>query len=68
MEYMKKNGIETGIHYKPVHKMSYFNNGLKLKETEKAGKEIVSLPTHPNLKQTEIEKIIHKVNTWININ
>ncbi len=59
---MLENGIETGIHYKPVHKMSYFQNGVKLPVTEQIGDEIVSIPTHPNLSKTNIDDIINTVN------
>jgi len=59
---MLENGIETGIHYKPVHKMSYFQNGTKLLITEKIGDEIVTIPTHPNLSKTNIDKIINTIN------
>ena len=30
--------------------------------TESVGKQIVTLPIHPNLKKSEIEKIINSVN------
>jgi dTDP-4-amino-4,6-dideoxygalactose transaminase len=59
---MLENGIETGIHYKPVHKMSYFQNGIKLPITEKIGDEIVTIPTHPNLSKTNIDKIVNTIN------
>jgi dTDP-4-amino-4,6-dideoxygalactose transaminase len=57
--------IEVGIHYKPVHQMSlYKNNKLKLPITEKIGNEIVSIPIHPNLSNSDIEKIIKSVNEF----
>jgi perosamine synthetase len=62
---MRDKKIEVGIHYKPVHQMSlYKNNKLKLPITEKIGKEIVSIPIHPNLSNSEIEKIIKSVNKF----
>jgi dTDP-4-amino-4,6-dideoxygalactose transaminase len=62
MKKMLEDGIETGIHYKPVHKMSYFQNGMKLPVTEEIGEEIVSIPTHPNLSKTDVNKIINTIN------
>ena len=62
MKKMKKLGIETGIHYKPVHQMSYFKTKMKLPITEKAGQEIVSIPTHPNLTEKNVDKIIASIN------
>jgi dTDP-4-amino-4,6-dideoxygalactose transaminase len=62
---MLERKIEVGIHYKPVHQMSlYKNNKLKLPITEKIGKEIVSIPIHPNLSNSDIEKIIKSVNEF----
>jgi len=64
MKKMKKIGIETGIHYNPIHKMSYYKNQKKLPLTEKIGKEIVTLPIHPNLSQDEINFIIKMTNKY----
>lgn len=61
-EKLSKNGIETGIHYKPIHTFSYYKSNIHLPITEKVGEEIVSLPTHPNLTEEDIEKVIHTVN------
>ena len=64
-QFMKKmfdNGIETGIHYKPVHKMSYYKNSNKLETCERIWKELVSIPMHPNLSDSDIEKIIDYTN------
>jgi len=62
---MYKEGIETGIHYNPIHKMSIYKDNKKLPVTEKAGKQIVSLPTHPNLSQSDVQKIITTVNKFV---
>ncbi|MEW6044792.1 MAG: DegT/DnrJ/EryC1/StrS family aminotransferase [Thermoproteota archaeon] len=59
---LAEKGIETGIHYKPIHTFSYYRSKIKLPITEKIGKEIVTLPTHPNLKDDQVEKIIKLVN------
>jgi perosamine synthetase len=59
---MKEFGIETGIHYKPIHKMTFYKYNGKLPVTEKISSQIVSIPIHPNLSENDIEKIIHSVN------
>jgi len=61
---MSKKGIETGIHYRPIHTMSLYKHKMKLPITEKAGKEIVSIPVHPNLIEDGVEKIIKYVNEF----
>ena len=62
---MKQLGIETGIHYKPAHQMSFSKSKTKLPITEKAGNEIVSLPTHPNLTEKHVDKIISCINNHV---
>ena len=62
---LSEKGIETGIHYKPIHTFSFYKSKIKLPITEKVGSEIVTLPTHPNLTGKDIEKIIKTVNNSI---
>lgn len=64
MKKMSDNGIETGIHYHPIHKMSYYKSKLKLPITEKITKEIVSLPIHPNLTDDNVSRIIKLTNNF----
>jgi len=62
---LMENGIETGIHYKPIHTFSLYKSKIKLPITEKIGNEIVTLPAHPNLTEKDVEKIIKTVNNSI---
>ena len=61
MKLMSK-GIETGTHYKPIHTFSYYKSKQNLPITEKVSQEIVTLPTHPNLSDEDVEKIISIIN------
>ena len=63
-EKMAKKGIETGIHYKPIHHMTMYNQKRKLEITDKISKQIVSIPTHPNLKQNEVDFIAKCINDF----
>ena len=58
-------GIETGTHYKPIHKMSFYKNSNKILNTEKAGKEIVTIPMHPNLTQSQLDYITESINKFV---
>lgn len=56
-----KNGIETGIHYKPNHLLSYFmeeNLSNTLTITEEVYPELLTLPLHPLLEKEDLKKII----------
>ena len=61
---MLENGIETGIHYKPIHKMSMYSDDVRLPVTEEISQQIVTLPTHPNLTEENINKIIESINKF----
>jgi len=63
-EKMWQAGIETGTHYKPIHTMKMYQNHTVLPNTEKIGKQIVTIPIHPNLKKFEIDKIVNSVNKF----
>ncbi|MGI0056057.1 MAG: DegT/DnrJ/EryC1/StrS family aminotransferase, partial [Nitrosarchaeum sp.] len=64
MKKMEENNIETGIHYFPIHKMKFYNSKLKLEITEKVTKGLVSLPIHPNLTDSDVDKIIKLTNRF----
>ena len=64
MKKMQEKGIETGIHYKPIHQMSLYKTKLHLPITEKIGSEIVSIPIHANLDNSDMDKIITNVNRF----
>ena len=66
-EKLFKNGIETGTHYKPIHLMKMYKNLKQLPVTERIGKQIVTIPIHPNLKLSEIDKIILTINQFYNL-
>lgn len=65
MKNMQSKGIETGSHYSPVHLMTYYNSKTHLPVTEKAAKEIVTLPMHPNLTDNDVDFIIKTANSLI---
>ena len=69
MEYLKKNNIFCNISYPfPIHSMrgyrKMFKNVKDLKVTDKMSKEIFSLPMYPELKMSEIERVIKVLNNF----
>jgi len=64
MRNMSDIGIETGIHYNPIHQMQMYRGKHDLPITEKVGKSIVSIPIHPNLSDADIDKIVTSVNKF----
>ena len=65
VEGFRNKGIETGTHYKPIHKTSYYSQKYKIPSTEMMSDKIITLPTHPNLSNLDLEYIIDEINKII---
>lgn len=61
---LEKKGIETGTHYKPIHSLKFYEKNISLPVTESVGKQIVTIPIHPNLRELDIKKIIKCINDY----
>ncbi len=55
-----ENGIQTGIHYFPNHKLSYFSNirNTNLPVTEEVYPQLLTLPLHPDLSKEDLHYIV----------
>lgn len=60
---LAKLGVGTGVYYPiPNHRLPAYNQNLGLKETERAAREVLSLPVYPTLTRSELEVIVTSVN------
>lgn len=59
----KDNDVQYGIQYRPNHLLSYFRTSYCLPVTEEIYNEVISLPMHPELKDSEIELICSLINS-----
>ena len=59
---LAKEGIETGTHYPPIDKFSMFEEA-DLPVTHAVVKQIVTLPIHPNLSDSDLDRIIKSCNS-----
>lgn len=66
IKYMKENGVECGIHFKPLHYMKAFKNCMKddLSKTEEMALTTVSLPSYDSLTGDDIAFISLLVKEW----
>ena len=56
ISYLKKNGIECGVHFLPMSKQPLFlKYKNKLPVSEKIWKEIITLPLHYDIKKKDIK-------------
>jgi dTDP-4-amino-4,6-dideoxygalactose transaminase len=62
-----EHNVGAGVYYPiPNHRLpslAPYAPGLDLPETERAAREVVSLPVHPSLSQGDLERIVAAVNT-----
>ena len=63
---LNEAGIGTGIFYPiPVHQHDYMKQivgEIHLPVAERLAKEVISLPVHPQVSQSDLEKIVSEVN------
>jgi dTDP-4-amino-4,6-dideoxygalactose transaminase len=60
---LSADGIGNGIYYPvPVHRLPSFNQNIALPETEIVAQEALSLPVHPSLTKSHLERIALSVN------
>ena len=59
-----EHGVGSGVYYPiPNHRLPSFKRELDLPETERAAREVISLPVHPSLSPADLDQIVHAVNT-----
>lgn len=65
-EFLEKEGVETGIHWRPAHQFTLFRNERRapLPITDRAGEEIVSLPFHSKMNREWQEKVVGTVRSF----
>lgn len=65
MEHLKKDGIQTSIHYPPVHFFSYYrqilSHPVRLPVTEDVGKREVTLPLFPSMTPEQVEYTVNSI-------
>ena len=62
--FLAKNGIESGVHYKPNHLLSKYAGTFRLPLTEALYHEILTLPCHYDLSEDEQKYVIEKIKEF----
>ena len=66
-EEMTKRGVGNGVYYPiPVHQLPSFGLKFDLTNTTAACKEVLSIPVHPALTQSELETVVEVINSIAN--
>jgi len=64
MERLRQAGIQSSIHYPPVHLFSYYQKklpGISLPQTERFFSREITLPLHPTLTEKEVDIVVGAV-------
>jgi len=64
---LKEKGIQTSIHYPPIHLFTYYRKKFGFEEgmlpkTEFVGEHEVTLPLHPGMNEEDVEYIINSIS------
>ncbi|WP_158372224.1 DegT/DnrJ/EryC1/StrS family aminotransferase [Cellulosimicrobium cellulans] len=60
----EEHAVGCGVYYPiPNHRLPSFGLELDLPETERAAREVLSLPVHPSLSEGDLERVVTAVNT-----
>lgn len=62
--FLAKNGVQTGVHYKPLYNYSLFGKQPKLRNTEEVFSKILSLPMHLYLTDQDVRFICKLIKEW----
>lgn len=61
---MTKRGVGNGVYYPiPVHRLPSFGLTFDLPNTTSAANEVLSIPVHPALSQSDLETIVSVINS-----
>ncbi len=68
METLRRAGVQTSIHYPPIHQFSYYLGrypGVVLPQTEHAAAREVTLPLYPGMNGNAIQTVIDAVRSGV---
>ena len=68
MDHLRENSIQSSIHYPPSHKFSFYQQhfpDVELPMTEEFCQRELSLPLHPSLQSSDINKVVQTLSKAI---
>ena len=57
-EKLERDGIQTSLHYPPIHRFSIYDNGVSLPVTEEYAARAVTLPLFPSITEEQIGMVV----------
>ena len=67
-EILLENGIQSGFHYQPNHQLSFYKeDNIPLIVTDAVCNELITLPLHPDIEESDIDFIVKSLKSAISI-
>jgi len=69
MQFLKENGVQTSIHYPPVHRFQHYRNvrngsAAEVPLTEDVARRLVTLPLYPAMRLQDVEFVVEKIRQF----
>lgn len=68
MKSLRNDGIQSSIHYPPVHKFTFYQRrypGISLLKTEQFCKRELSLPLHPAMDGDDVQRVVSSLKSAV---
>lgn len=62
MEHLASRDIQTGFHYQPNHQLSLFRTDYRLPITEHIFPQLLTLPLHPDVTESEVDFVCEQLS------
>jgi len=67
IEKLNEAGVGTSVHYKPLHRMTYYREKYQLKpedypQAERHWQGVVTLPVYPSMSEAELAYVVTSIN------
>ncbi|MBZ4645640.1 MAG: Glutamine--scyllo-inositol transaminase [Clostridia bacterium] len=63
-KYLFEKGIYTTVRYHPLHMNKIYHSNVKLPNCEILNEEALNIPLHPNLSESDVEKIVDEIKSF----
>lgn len=65
-DYLKENGIETHVHWAPIHWYKFYNTNMEnnLSVSDQVGAEVLTLPLHSCMSENDSDYVIEKIRDF----
>ncbi len=68
IKFLADKGVMTKVYFDPVHLTYFYKHKLKyecdLPVTEEISQKVISLPMYPNIKERDMDFIVHKIKEF----